>query len=103
MSEPKLSGPDEQRQRDENRKLQSKVQRDQAHADTEFVMSDARGRRLLAALLVEARIFQTSMASDALTIAFNEGKREQGLRLLARLTAHTPELYLLMEKERVNG
>lgn len=66
-------------------------------------MGDARGRRFVAALLAEARIFQPSMASDGLTLAFNEGARNQGLRLLARLTSDCPDFYLTMEKERING
>lgn len=100
---PQLSGPQEQAQRDADREQRAKQSREQTKLDTEFVMSDARGRRLLASLLTDAGIFRSVMAPDALHMAFNEGRRQAGLALMDRLTRDTPDLYFLMEKERVNG
>lgn len=94
---------DDQKQRDTVRAAESAKRSEQSRLDTEFVMSDARGRRFVAAILEQAHIFRSSMAAEAMPMAFAEGERNLGLKLLSRLTTDTPSLYLTMEKERVNG
>lgn len=71
--------------------------------DVQWVMGNARGRRFLARLLADAGVFRSSMADAAERIAFNEGQRNAGLRLLSILTSAAPDEYLIMEKERISN
>jgi hypothetical protein len=48
------------------------------------------GRRILRSTLEEAGVFRTSFTGDALSSAFNEGQRNAGLKLLAKITAFAP-------------
>lgn len=57
------------------------------------------GRAVTRRLLAECGVFRLSMAGDSHQTAFNEGGRNVGLRLLARMTESAPELYALMERE----
>lgn len=70
----------------------------QVEADTKWLMGNDAGRRIVWGLLDEAGVFRTSMTGDNWTF-FNEGQRNQGLRLLARVQAHCPDEYALMTKE----
>lgn len=99
----KQSSFDDQKQRDAEREQRQLQEAEKAKLDTEFVMGDARGRRFIAALLEASHVFRSSFAPDALAMAFTEGERNQGLKVLSRITAHTPDLYMLLEKERING
>lgn len=68
-------------------------------ADFKWIVSNKRGRRFICAQLVRAGVFRLSFTSEPLTTAFNEGQRNEGLRVWAMLTEHTPEAYLLMLSE----
>ena len=48
-----------------------------------WLMGDARGRRFVWGLLGNAGLFRSSMAPSAELTAFNEGRRDLGLALLA--------------------
>jgi hypothetical protein len=74
---------------------------DALNADKDFtwVMSDARGRRVIWQQLADAGLYRTSFNVDPSVMAFSEGKRDVGLRLLATLIRVTPAQYLLMQKE----
>lgn len=67
--------------------------------DLKWLMSDKRGRRVVARLLERAGVWRSSFNSDALQMAFNEGVRNEGLRLLDMVTAHCRERYVEMLKE----
>ena len=67
--------------------------------DLKWVMSNKRGRRFVAGLLERAGVFRTSFNTNALQMAFNEGNRNEGLRLIALLTAECPDRYAEMLKE----
>ena len=69
-------------------------------ADFMWLMSDARGRRIVWAQLSAAGVYTTSFDPTAMTMAFNEGRRSEGLRLLARVAALCPDHYLTMMKEQ---
>lgn len=62
-----------------------------------WLMSGPRGRRIVWRALERAGVFRTSYSSDALAMAFAEGARNEGLRLLAAVQ-HLPE-YSLMAPE----
>ena len=87
-------------------KVKSMTRAEQAANDLRWVMNDARGRRFVYSLLNEAGIFRTtfnSQARNALAdMAFAEGRKEIGYRLMARMNAHCPEAYDTMMKEHRN-
>ncbi|WP_334157915.1 Bbp19 family protein [Oryzomicrobium sp.] len=67
--------------------------------DLKWLMNNKRGRRFVARLLERAGVWRLSFNTNALTMAFNEGTRNEGLRLLAQVTAHCPDRYTEMLKE----
>lgn len=67
--------------------------------DLKWVMQNKRGRRHIHSLLERAGVWRLSFHTNALQMAFNEGTRNEGLALLAKLTEHSPELYAQMLKE----
>jgi hypothetical protein len=73
--------------------------------DLKWLMRDKRGRRFVHGLLERSGVFRSSFHTNALTMAFNEGVRNEGLRLTARITEHCAELYpqmLAEQKESTN-
>jgi hypothetical protein len=50
-------------------------------------------------LLEHAGVWRLSFHTNALQMAFNEGSRNGGLRLLDQLVKHCPELHTQMLKE----
>jgi len=67
--------------------------------DLRWLMSDKRGRRIVWRWLERAGVWRLSFNSEALTMAFNEGGRNQGLMLLNLLLATCPKPYNLMMEE----
>jgi hypothetical protein len=62
-------------------------------------MSDPEGRMFMWDLLTLCGIFHSSFSVDAVRTAFNEGRRDIGLRLLADINQLSPELYIRMVGE----
>lgn len=60
------------------------------------------GRAWMFRLLASCHIFQSSFDNDALRMAFREGERNVGLRLLAESQSADPDLFALMLKEQGN-
>lgn len=67
--------------------------------DLKWFMSHKRGRRMVARLLDRAGVWRISFNTNAMTMAFNEGMRNEGLRLLSQITAHCPNRYIEMLEE----
>jgi hypothetical protein len=67
--------------------------------DFQWLMADQRGRRIVWRLLAESRVFHSSFDPMAMNMAFNEGRRAEGLRLLGQVHALCPDLYPTMMKE----
>lgn len=88
---------DEQRLKDaeQNQKLAAERQRD----DLKHVMSSVQGRRLIWLLLNNAGVFSLSFTGDNASTNFNEGRRNEGLRLFNEVMTHCPDLYLTMANE----
>lgn len=71
-----------------------------AIADFKWLMADPRGRRIVWRQLGESGVFASSFHPTAMQMAFNEGKRNDGIKLLAKVHEHCPELYSTMMKEQ---
>jgi hypothetical protein len=70
--------------------------------DIKWLMSSKKGRRIMRRLLDRAGVWQLSFNTNALTMAFAEGRRNEGLALLARITEHCPARYTEMLTERTD-
>ena len=92
-----LAGQEAARANSEDRaKLKARIDTE----DTKWLMSNKRGRRLVHGLLERAGVWRLSFSTNALQMAFNEGMRNEGLALLAKLMTHCPETYAQMLKEQ---
>ncbi len=70
--------------------------------DFKWLMGSKRGRRIVWRLLDRAGVFRLSFNTNSMAMAFAEGNRNEGLRTLAQIHAHCPELYPVMMKEQTN-
>ena len=77
----------------------AKLSRDTEESDLKWLMSSKRGRRIVWRILDLAGVFRLSFNTNAMQMAFNEGNRNTGNRLLAIVHAVAPELYPTMAKE----
>ena len=72
-----------------------------------WLMSNAGGRRLVFRLLERAGVMRTVFdpaAKDvAITMAYAEGRKSIGYRVLDLISRHCPEQYARMMKEQTNG
>lgn len=64
-----------------------------------LALGNRNGRRWLWAHLADCGVFTQTFTGDALTSAFNEGKRSLGLGLLNDIVTHFPETYVQMMRE----
>jgi hypothetical protein len=80
---------------EERARLLAKIEID----DLKWVMRDKRGRRFVHGLLERAGAFRSSFHTNALTMAFNEGTRNEGLRLIDQAMRYCADLYMQMLKE----
>lgn len=76
-----------------------RLERESEAADVKWLMGNKRGRRILWRLLDQAGVFRPSFNSNAMQMAFAEGNKNYGLRILGQIHAHCPELYPVMVKE----
>ena len=79
--------------------LRDKLAAENEQADLKWLMGSKRGRRIVWRLLDQAGTFRLSFNTNALQMAFAEGNRNSGNRLLAIIHAQCPELYPVMVKE----
>jgi hypothetical protein len=75
--------------------LSEKVERD----DMIWMMRTRQGRRCIYRLLERAGIWRLSFSTNGMQMAFNEGNRNVGLQLMAKLADWCDETYSLMLKE----
>lgn len=71
----------------------------QAQADFVWLMSDPRGRRIVWSQLAAAGVFRSTFDHNPQQMAFAEGHRSAGLRLMSQLLTLTPDHYHTMTKE----
>lgn len=67
--------------------------------DVKWLMSSKRGRRIAWRVLDRAGVYRLSFNTNAMTMAFSEGARNEGLRMLSLIHAACPDLYPVMQKE----
>ena len=86
----------------EEAELEARKRRENEVADFQWVMSDARGRRLVWRLMREAGVFHSSLSDNALELAANEGRRRQGLLLLDEVMKVCPQHWISMIKDQTS-
>lgn len=79
--------------------LRAALDADKEAKDFIWLMNDERGRRIVWRQLAASRVFHSSFDPAAMNMAFNEGRRAEGLRLLGQVHALCPDLYPTMMKE----
>jgi len=67
--------------------------------DLRWVMSSESGRRFVYKAIASSNVFRSSFNIEALQMAFSEGRRNNGLRLLSDAIEHCYESYEKMMKE----
>lgn len=77
----------------------NKLAKDTEESDVKWLMKGRQGRRIVWRLLEQAGVFRLSFNTNSMQMAFNEGNRSYGNRLLAIIHASCPELYPVMLKE----
>lgn len=82
------------------RDSREKLSREQEEADLKWLMGQKRGRRVVWRLLDHAGVFRLSFNTNAMQMAFAEGNRNYGNRLLSLIHTLCPELYPQMVKEQ---
>lgn len=75
--------------------LDAEAERDELR----WLMSDAKGRRLMWRLLTRAGMFRTSFTGDALSSAFKEGAKTEGYYQMAQISKHCPQRFSEMQRE----
>jgi len=92
-----LRGQERSREDDATRKrLANEVE----ELDLKWLMGSKRGRRIIWRLLEQAGVFRLSFDPNAMRMAFNEGNRNYGNRVLDLIHKTCPELYPVMVKEQ---
>ena len=79
----------------QQRKLAEKIEAE----DMRWLMGTKRGRRIVWRSLERAGVFRSSFNTNAMSMAFAEGMRNEGLRTVGLLNAACPDLYLTMVRE----
>jgi hypothetical protein len=82
--------------------LRNKLAADTEESDIKWLMGSKRGRRIIYRFLDQAGTFRLSFNTNAMQMAFAEGNRNMGNRLLAVINTQCPELYPVMVKEAAN-
>lgn len=82
-----------------DRELREKLAQENEAADVKWLMSNKRGRRVIWRLLDQSGVFKLSFNTNAMAMAFAEGNRNYGNRMLSMIHLLCPELYPQMVKE----
>lgn len=80
--------------------IRDKLARETEEGDIKWLMSSKRGRRICWRILERCGVFRLSFNSNSMTMAFNEGQRNEGLRMLGLIHTLCPELYPVMVREQ---
>lgn len=86
-----------------DRELRARLQEEADAADLKWLMGSKRGRRFVWRLLDRAGVFRSSFSQNSMQMSFAEGCRNEGLRTLALVHTHCPELYPVMVKEQATN
>src|SRR6266852_7411539 len=91
--------PEEKREAKRQAKA-AKVQEAEENAVVQGIMSTPGGRAWMRSKLEVCQIFHSTFTGEAVSGAFNEGRRTVGLMLLAELMRACPEQYIRMMGEQ---
>lgn len=83
--------------------IKARLAKETEEDDLKWLMSSRRGRRIVWRLLDQAGVFRSSFSTVAMQMAFNEGYRNFGNRMLALINTNCSDLYNQMTKENANG
>lgn len=82
-----------------NQRRRSRIRRRDQLAILARLMAEPVGRAWFYDFLSACHMYHTSFATNALAMAFSEGQRDVGIKLLADVIEAAPDLYLQMLKE----
>lgn len=71
----------------------------QEQEDLKWLLAHRAGRRIAWRLMSEAGVFRSTFHTSGSVMAFNEGTRSQGIKLLTQIMATNPDAFTLMQKE----
>ena len=80
-------------QRRAERKQQREIE------DIKWLLAHPQGRRIAWQWMGDAGVFRSTFNPSGSVMAFNEGQRAQGLKLLMTVMAHAPDAFTKMQKE----
>lgn len=86
-------------ERDEDKVKTAEQKLQEERTDWRHLLSSAQGRRIVWALLEQTGVYKVSFSPEALQMAFNEGGRNIGLGILAKVMLHEPAAFLTMQRE----
>lgn len=78
---------------------QRRLSRDTEESDLKWLVKTKQGRRVVWRLLEQAGVFRMSFNTNSMQMAFNEGNRSYGNRVMAMLHTHCPEAFVQMMNE----
>jgi len=84
------------------KKERERLEQQGEESDVKWLMSNKRGRRIIWRLLNQSGVFRLSFNTDSMLMAFAEGNRNFGNRILSLVHSQCPELYPVMVKEQNN-
>lgn len=87
--------------RAETKKARLKLEQEREEMRNTLASPD--GRAVVWRILEQCGIYRSSFQGEALTMAFNEGKRQIGLWLLSELQQANPGAYLAMQRDKKQG
>jgi len=83
--------------------LKAKIAATSEGDDFKWLMSSRRGRRVVWRLMELTGVFRSSFDPTAMRMAYNEGFRNFGLRMLSIIQSYCPELYNTMTLENTQN
>lgn len=83
----------------EDRKRQEAIRNLKLKTDWKQVLSTRSGRAVIWSILSEAGLFNPVFDTNALSMAFKEGRRNYGLKVLDAVMRIAPEAYQRMQEE----
>lgn len=89
----------EQERTQEQIAKQARLSRDTEEADFRWLMGSKRGRRIVWRQVDRARPFDPSFNTNSMAMAFTEGAKDEGRRIVRMINALCPELYHVMLNE----
>lgn len=101
-----MSEPTDIQEHDDEAALARKKQELRVHREAEdfrWIVSTPQGRRVVWEMLAQAGVFRSVFSGDALVMAYNEGNRVAGLKLLVKLMNDAPKAHEMMMKENTDA